>query len=68
MPSTAIRSYSYNAESRELSVIFRSGGHYVYLDVPPDAFDALNAAFSKGEHFQSRIRSNYAFRREDESP
>jgi hypothetical protein len=63
MPSAVIKTYAYDAQTRELSIVFRSGGRYVYEDVPPDAFDALNAAFSKGEHFLSRIRPNYAFSR-----
>ncbi|HSM96840.1 MAG TPA: KTSC domain-containing protein [Rhizomicrobium sp.] len=63
MPSAVIQSYSYNAETKELSILFRSDGLYVYEDVPPDTFDALNAAYSKGEYFQSRIRSKYDFHR-----
>jgi len=63
MPSAVIKSYAYDAQARELSIVFQSGGRYVYEDVPPDTFDALSAAFSKGEYFISRIRDNYAFRR-----
>lgn len=58
-----IKSYSYNAEAKELCIVFRSGGSYVYEQVPTDAFDAFNAAFSQGEYFLSRIRPNYSFRR-----
>jgi hypothetical protein len=62
MPSTVIRNFSYRADERELEVRFTTGRCYVYRDVPPEAVDAFRAAFSKGRHFNSRIRGQYAFR------
>lgn len=38
---------------------FTTGRRYVYSDVPPDAAAAFRAAFSKGRHFNARIRGRY---------
>lgn len=61
MPSTVIRAFDYRAAERELDVLFTTGRHYVYHDVPPEAAEALRAAFSKGRHFNTRIRGHYRF-------
>jgi hypothetical protein len=61
MPSTIIRSFDYNPERRELDVLFTTGRRYVYREVPPDAAAAFRAAFSKGRHFNARIRGRYPF-------
>lgn len=62
MPSTVIRSFAYRAEARELEVLFTTGRRYVYEQVPPEAAEALRAAFAKGRHFNARIRGRYTFR------
>ncbi|MDP8994879.1 MAG: KTSC domain-containing protein [Pseudomonadota bacterium] len=59
MPSTVIRSCAYRADSRELEVLFATGRRYLYRDVPPEAAEALRGAFSKGRHFNARIRGRY---------
>ena len=61
MPSTVIRRFGYRAEARELDILFTTGRRYVYHDVPPEAADALRAAFAKGVHFNRRIRGRYRF-------
>ena len=61
MPSTVIRSHTYDAEREELSILFATGRRYVYFRVPPEAYQAFRAAFSKGRHFNARIRDRYAF-------
>jgi hypothetical protein len=61
MPSTIIRSFDYRADARELDVLFTTGRRYVYSDVPPDAAAAFRAAFSKGRHFNARIRGRYPY-------
>lgn len=63
MPSTAIRSYSYDKGRRELKIRFRPSGDYVYEDVPPEEFAALQAAPSKGTHVNQVIKPRYSFRR-----
>lgn len=61
MPSMVIRSHAYDAEREELSILFTTGRRYVYFRVPPEAYEAFRAAFSKGRHFNARIRDRYAF-------
>ena len=61
MPSTVIRSFSYDPEQRELAILFTTGRNYVYHGVPPEEADALRAAFSKGRHFNANIRDHYPY-------
>jgi hypothetical protein len=68
MPSTVIRSYQYNAASRQLSIVFRSGRRYMYRDVPAEIHDAMKTAFAKGEFFNRYVRGRYAFARMHSQP
>jgi hypothetical protein len=61
MPSTVIRKFDYRPERGELEVLFTTGRRYLYHDVPPDAVERFRAAFSKGRHFNSRIRDHYSY-------
>ena len=61
MPSTIIRSFDYRPDRRELEILFTTGRRYLYSDVPADAAQAFRAAFSKGRHFNARIRGRYPF-------
>ena len=61
MPSTVIRSFEYDAETRELRVLFQSGRSYVYQQVPPETFDGMRRAFAKGEYFNAEIRDRFPF-------
>ena len=61
MPSTVIRTFLYDAETRRLTVRFVSSRAYVYRDVPPEIVTAFRAAFSKGVFFNAHIRDHYAY-------
>lgn len=61
MPSSVIRAFAYSVEARTLDILFTTGRRYRYHDVPPEAAEALRAAFSKGRHFNARIRDHYRF-------
>lgn len=62
MPSTSIRQARYDPETRTLSVWFvASGRRYDYRDVPPEAYGAFRAAFSKGRFFNRHIRDRYPY-------
>ena len=63
MPSTVIRSFDYDAATGDLAVVFRSGRRYTYKDVFSATFAALQAAFSKGEFFNTHIREQFRFER-----
>jgi len=61
MPSTVIRSYQYDAASRQLAIVFQSGRRYVYSDVPAEVYEGMKTASAKGEFFNSYIREQYKF-------
>ncbi|RYZ66691.1 MAG: KTSC domain-containing protein [Proteobacteria bacterium] len=63
MPSTVIRFFRHDPETRELLVVFQTGRRYVYRGVPESEALAMRAAFSKGEYFNSHIRDRYPFER-----
>jgi hypothetical protein len=65
MPSTVIRTFSYDADKRELAIVFQSGRTYVYLDVPQETYDDMRGSFSKGDFFNARIRERFRFVRQE---
>lgn len=67
MPSTVIERFRYDAASRKLQVKFRpSGRRYVYLEVPPETYQGLLTASSRGAYFNTHIRDRFSFQRLDE--
>lgn len=62
MPSTIIRAFDYRPDARELEVLFTTGRRYLYREVPPEAVERFRAAFSKGRHFNARIRGHYPYK------
>jgi hypothetical protein len=64
MPSTVIRSFKYDADSRKLYIVFQSGRRYTYESVPAETYLAMKGSFSKGEFFNAHIRNNFSFVRE----
>jgi len=62
MPSTVIRSHSYDAGSRQLFIEFTTSRLYVYFDVPESEVARFRAATSKGRYFNLHIRDRYRFR------
>lgn len=63
MPSSVIRTWSYDADRRRLTITFVSGDVYAYLDAPPMIEEGLRVATSKGRFFAERIRDRFAFER-----
>jgi hypothetical protein len=61
MPSTVIKSFSYDAVKQRLRVIFISGMIYEYKKVPQEVYDEMKAAFSKGIYLNERIKGFYEF-------
>jgi hypothetical protein len=64
MPSTVIRFFAYDAAQRRLEITFQSGRRYVYERVPPEVYESMKKAFSKGEFFNEQIRDRFSFTRE----
>jgi hypothetical protein len=62
VPSTIISRFAYHPAERRLEILFTTGRRYLYDDVPPEAADAFRRAFSKGRHFNRRIRNRYSCR------
>lgn len=59
MPSSVIKAWSYDADSRDLTVTFVGGRAYGYQGVPADIAQGLRLAFAKGEYFNKAIRDRY---------
>lgn len=63
MPSSAIRTFSYDEQGHTLFVTFIDGDLYAYLDVPPEVHASMREASSKGRFFAYRIRNRYPYRK-----
>jgi hypothetical protein len=61
MPSSVIRRFDYDPETRQLEVLFTTGRRYLYHDVPQAIVDDFSAAFSKGRYFNARIRDAFDY-------
>lgn len=68
MPSSVIRSYHYDRRRRALDIVFQSRRRYTYRDVPEEIYEAMKAAFSKGEFFNRHIRDHFTFERTGAMP
>jgi hypothetical protein len=62
MPSSVIRSHSYDPATSTLTITFITGRRYVYDNVPQDVYDSFKAAFSLGTFFNHHIRDRYGYR------
>jgi hypothetical protein len=62
MPSSVIKRFDYQPETRELEVLFVTGRRYLYTGVPPGEAEAFRSAFAKGIYFNRRIRDRYPCR------
>jgi hypothetical protein len=67
VPSTVIRNFRYHAREQKLEVVFVSGRHYFYHDVPAEIFEAMKSAPSKGTFFNAYIRNRFATHAQDET-
>jgi hypothetical protein len=65
MPSSVIKSWHYDAETRDLAVVFQSGRRYVYKNVPAEIREGMRLAFAKGDYFNSHVRGRFHFERND---
>ena len=61
--SVVMTSIGYAPTTAILEIEFRNGSVYEYLDVPPDKYDALLGAPSKGRFFNMGVRAAFTFRR-----
>ncbi|MBA7590381.1 hypothetical protein ES708_32497 [subsurface metagenome] len=61
--SSNIKKVGYAAALEELHIKFNSGTEYAYLEVPPEVFDALIGAPSKGKFLNAEIKGKYEYQR-----
>jgi hypothetical protein len=61
MPSAVIKGRRYDAETLTLFITFPSAEIYAYANVEPEAWEAMNRSFSKGQFFGEFIRPYYAY-------
>ncbi len=59
LPSAAIASAGYDADTAVLELEFTSGDVYRYFAVPPSVYRGLHDAESAGRYFRERIRDTY---------
>ena len=64
MPSSVIRNWRYDEAAHRLDIVFVSGRHYSYHEVPPRIARGMRAALSKGSYFNRRIRDHFRFTQE----
>ena len=57
--SSNVEAIGYDPTQQELYVQFKSGGTYIYHQVPPDVYDYLRNAPSKGSFLNRQIKNVY---------
>lgn len=63
MPSSVIKSFSYEEQHMVLKITFVSGITYAYKGVAPEIVDMLRAAGSKGRYYNHFIKGKFKYRR-----
>lgn len=63
MPSSVIRSFSYEPDQGRLIIEFMSGRRYEYFNVPASVYAGLRSASSRGSYFNSWVRDRYSYSR-----
>ena len=61
MPSSVVAAMRYDAASRVLRIVYVSGNVYDYKDVPPEVYEAMKAASSKGTFLNREIKGRYGY-------
>lgn len=57
--SQAIRAVGYDARSRRLKILFTQGHDYDFCEVPPQLYEQLMTAPSKGRFYNDNIKDRY---------
>lgn len=61
--SSTIARIGYDDESLTLSVEFKTSGLYNYFDVPPQVFEGMRDAPSRGQYLAQQVKGNYRYAR-----
>lgn len=59
--SSNIEAIGYDVDAQELHVRFLSGDSYIYHGVPPQTFDNLMQAPSKGSFLNREVKGTYQY-------
>lgn len=59
--SSMIHAVGYDKEKHILEIVFNTGRTYQYADVPPEEYEGLLNAESKGRYFLANIRDVFAY-------
>ncbi len=59
--SSMMAAVGYDAKLQALVVLYNSGKAYQYLDVPPEIFQGLLAASSKGRFMLDHVIDHYRY-------
>lgn len=59
--SSMIYAVGYDSKARTLEVVFNTGGVYQYYDVPPEEYEELMEAESKGSYMHECIIDVYPY-------
>ncbi len=59
--SSMIAAAGYDSKNRILIVLYNTGRAYEYLNVPPEEFQELMKADSKGKYMNTRILNVYPY-------
>jgi len=59
--SSMIEAIWYSEDAERLSVRFKSGKEYDYLDVPVELYQEFLSAPSKGKFFNKHVKGQYAY-------
>lgn len=54
--SSNLNAVGYDYDTATLRIQFLNGGLYDYMGVPPEVYDELIAAISKGQYFDQTIK------------
>jgi hypothetical protein len=63
LQSTLLAAAQYDSERQHLTVEFRDGGRYRFLQVPSHCYQQLLQAASKGRYFNRNIRNCLPYQR-----
>ncbi len=50
---------NYDAEKKDLKLLFRSGEEYIYREVPKEIFEELRKARTPGSYYNHNIRGRF---------
>ena len=63
MPSSVVADMDYNEGKSSLRITYTSGAVYDYLGVPPEIFEEMKIAGSKGTFLNYVIKGKYRYKK-----